>query len=88
MIDVATPQKAVSSAMHAMPVEAVPDEMPSSPETLARVLPRAMALLPCRVCTQRIGNEPSVRHLSLYGVDDWSMACELWLSQLQYHACR
>lgn len=57
MIDVATPQKAVSSAMHAMPV---PDDAQLAGNACESV---AASDGIAAVCTQRIGNEPSVRHL-------------------------
>ena len=82
MIDVATPQKAVSREMHAMPV---PDDAQLAPKTLARVLPRVMALLPC---ARSASATSSLCGVSYYGAGDWSMACELWSSQLQYHVCR
>ena len=59
MIDVATPQKAVSSAMHAMPV---PDDAQLAGNACESV---AASDGIAAVCTQRIGNEPSVRHLLL-----------------------
>ena len=57
MIDVATPQKAASSAMHAM---LVPDDAQLAKNACESV---AASDGIAAVCTRRIGNKPSVRRI-------------------------